>query len=119
MVLAVDSIDQPEALRSTARQLRFPAEADERGANVTFIEKRTSYIKALTYERGVEDFTLACGTGAVAARWKVRDEFSQRQPLKVKMPGGDLMVALKFKGDSCAAELGGNAAYVFEGRIGG
>ena len=50
------------------RDIRFHKRFLPKGANVDFIEVVSSnVIKMRTYERGVEDETLACGTGAVAS----------------------------------------------------
>ena len=55
-----------EHLRERAKRLRFDP-AFPKGANVnlyTRLDERT--IRILTYERGVEDYTLACGTGSAS-----------------------------------------------------
>lgn len=59
----------PERLLTVAKELRQLQNWDKDGSNVTFFKKNktTSFVSALTYERGIEDFTLSCGTGAVAA----------------------------------------------------
>ena len=50
------------------RLLRYHKEFSPRGTNVDFIEILSSNsIRIRTYERGVEDETLACGTGSVAS----------------------------------------------------
>ena len=52
-----------DRLRALGRKLRY-APVFPRGANVSFVKASgTDAVKAVTYERGVEDFTLACGTG--------------------------------------------------------
>ena len=55
--------DQKDALREKALELRFAPEYPK-GVNVNFYAwlDKTS-VRVLTYERGVEDYTLACGTG--------------------------------------------------------
>lgn len=56
---------EEKQLISLAREIRFHPLLGEKGANVNFIyQDEPMSIK--TYERGVEDFTLACGTGALA-----------------------------------------------------
>lgn len=55
-----------EQLRERGQALRYDP-AFPKGANVTFYETLTpGHVRVLTYERGVEDFTLACGTGCAS-----------------------------------------------------
>ena len=55
-----------EALRELGKQLRYDP-AFPKGANVNFFyELEEGHVQLLTYERGVEDFTLACGTGCAS-----------------------------------------------------
>lgn len=64
------------------------------GTNVTFITKEDSEnsVRAQTFERGVEDFTQACGTGAVAGAFAVFAKKPLLQKCYVAMPGGQLTV---------------------------
>ncbi len=70
-----------------------------RGANITSYQvTKDKHIQAITYERGVEDFTLACGTGAVAAAlsYQARHCSSQENlDVHVQMPGGELVIVLR------------------------
>ncbi len=67
-VLKVESIENARRDLDLIREIRFHAEGGPRGANITFLEVvRPARYKTITYERGVEDFTLSCGTGVVAA----------------------------------------------------
>ena len=55
--------EQAEDLREWAKQLRYDP-AFPKGANVNFYTRLADgEVRVLTYERGVEDYTLACGTG--------------------------------------------------------
>lgn len=83
------------------------------GANATFYEKiGTSHIQAATYERGVEAVTLACGTGAVAAAAQAFIE-GEASPIRVDMPGGQLVV--KIEKDFKKVTLEGEANYICVG----
>ena len=63
------------------------------GANITFVEKLESdSIQAVTFERGVEDYTMACGTGAVAAAMYYQSKKNSCENIVVRMPGGNLNV---------------------------
>ncbi len=55
-------------LFAQSRAMRYQQEINPRGTNVNyFVPETTHKIRVETYERGVEDFTLACGTGAIAS----------------------------------------------------
>lgn len=85
-----------EALRPEFLQIRKHS-AFPKGVNVTFYRHLTeSSVRILTFERGVEDFTLACGTGSasVAATLWLKGELSDGR-LTVENPGGTLEVAVE------------------------
>jgi len=96
--------DWPErdenALRELGRTLRYAPEFP-RGANVTFVkELGGNALKAITFERGVEGFTLACGTGcgSTAAVMTLLGRVSGTA-VRIAMPGGELSVSLTRDGD--------------------
>lgn len=63
------------------------------GTNVNFVELVSpSNIKIRTFERGVEEETLACGTGTVASALLTTLCKGGRLPMKAETPGGKLMV---------------------------
>ena len=88
--------DMREALREQAKALRYDP-SFPKGANVNFytwLDEKT--VRILTYERGVEDYTLACGTGSASTAvvlW-LRGLLPDGK-LTVKNPGGDLAVAIE------------------------
>ena len=98
--------DMRDMLRKTAVQLRhhpsFP-----KGANVNFYDRLDeTTARILTYERYVEDYTLACGTGSVSLAvtlWKQGKLPGGK--LTVKNPGGDLTVTVENDGKNLTALL--------------
>ncbi len=90
-----------DALRALGRKLRYHPSFPQ-GANVTFYEiVAEDRLQAVTYERGVEDFTLACGTGAgsAVAVLKARGALGQG-PVAVEMPGGTLTIDVEEEKDA-------------------
>ena len=89
---------QREQLRDMARSLRYDP-AFPKGANAnlyTRLDENT--VRILTFERGVEDYTLACGTGSASTAvvlW-LRGEVPTGH-LTVKNPGGDLGITIEGK----------------------
>lgn len=76
-----------------AKELRQVSDFGKSGANITFVENlENKFVDAVTFERGVEDFTQACGTGAVAAAMYFQDKIGSSQEVIVRMPGGTLTV---------------------------
>lgn len=89
------------SLRSFGSKLRR-SEVFPKGANVTFAELvEPNHIRAVTFERGVEDFTLACGTGcgATATAFFLQGLVTEKN-IHITMPGGELYVDLRADGSS-------------------
>lgn len=86
-----------KAMRETAAHYRWVREAGVGGANVTFYFKTSSpgMIEAITFERGVEEFTLSCGTGVLAAAVVSSRALTEGWPaggVSVRNPGALLRV---------------------------
>ena len=82
-----------------AKQLRQVKDFGPAGANITFIQNlRDGFAEAVTFERGVENFTQACGTGAVAAAMYLQEKMGQRESIEIQMPGGLLQIEGAKKG---------------------
>lgn len=78
--------------RKECEQIRHHADFAPQGTNVTLFYKVSEMaICAQTFERGVEDFTEACGTGAVAASLYMREKYNVNKVM-VEMPGGQLTI---------------------------
>jgi diaminopimelate epimerase len=91
-----------------------------KGANVNFIEKRgADKIAVRTYERGVEDETLACGTGVVDSALIFAATENVNGPIDVIARGGDELRVGFEKTDMQFRDvtLTGPAEFVFEGTI--
>jgi len=88
--------------KSKAESLRKKTDIVESGCNFTLFsisncqnESEAPFINAVTFERGVENFTQACGTGAVAAARIAADKLN-KNVIHVKMPGGLLSVDFSY-----------------------
>jgi diaminopimelate epimerase len=91
-----------------------------KGANVNFVEKRgADKIAVRTYERGVEDETLACGTGVVASALVFAVTENASGPITVIGRGGDeLRVGFeRIDKQFHNVTLTGPAEFVFDGTI--
>jgi diaminopimelate epimerase len=109
---------------SEAKKIRYNEEFAAEGINVNFVSivNETS-IAVRTYERGVEDETLSCGTGATAAALSLAT--LQKLPsghyiIGVKVMGGELKVSYDFDDESQTFSniwLQGPATFVFKGTI--
>lgn len=80
--------------RAECEKIRHSSDFAPQGTNVTLFYKvaeSNMSIRAQTFERGVEDFTEACGTGAVAAALYMREKYNSSKVM-VEMPGGQLTI---------------------------
>jgi diaminopimelate epimerase len=106
---------------SFGRTVRFSDAFKEQGINVNLLkELSSSEIAIATYERGVEDETLSCGTGATACAllWDSLSSASLKE-VNVKVKGGKLKVQLERdgKGGYRNVYLIGPATPVYHGVI--
>ncbi len=109
----VESVDVVTAGRAIRRHDAFaPA-----GTNVDFVQRTPSGLRVRTYERGVEDETLACGTGLTASALAGAIEYALPSPVTLRAESGlDLRVAFTRESDTFRdVTLEGEARSTFEG----
>lgn len=121
---SADMMNSKEQLKELGQQLRNNQFFEPTGTNVNFIHgisKNT--VDLYTYEKGVEDLTLACGTGAIAAAlaWHHIQENNagDRQSTLIQTDGGTLQVGFNYYSDKqkyVDITLSGQAQFVFNGR---
>lgn len=101
------------------RSIRYSDNFKPSGTNVNFISIDKNEIEIRTYERGVENETLACGTGSVAAAVVGYLNYSLNPPITLKTKGGDrLSVNFEIENEELInLSLTGPAKIVFEGSI--
>ncbi len=90
------------------------------GTNVDFIQREGKNLFVRTYERGVENETLSCGTGVVAAAiCAVFDGKTDTIPVSVQTRGGKLEVDFTIAAENHITDiwLSGPARFVFKGEI--
>lgn len=101
------------------RKIRYSGNFGERGINVNFVAHDDNAIRVRTYERGVENETLSCGTGSVAAAICSRlDSGISAHTVEVLTQGGPLEVSFRLKDRFHYTDiwLTGPAKHVFDGR---
>jgi diaminopimelate epimerase len=113
----VENID----VAQEGKRLRWSPKFTPGGTNVNFVQVYGNGLFIRTFERGVEEETLACGTGITAsAIAAVLKGHFDKTPVSVKARGGNLSVDFDLK-DNKASNiwLTGPATYVFTGTIAG
>lgn len=113
-------VDDLEGLdvRKLGSLIRYHQEFQPEGTNANFVKViDEGTIKVRTYERGVEDETLSCGTGAVASAIISAQTRSVKPPVSVKTHGGSTF-KVYFDGNLAKnVYLEGEAKIVYEGKI--
>ena len=113
-IIFVDDLANAD-VRKLGRSIRNSAEYPE-GTNVNFVELIHGEVHMRTYERGVEDETLACGTGATAVALMMMSQQPGLSQLRLHMPGGILSVSAVRNGEGfIGIHLEGPARRAFSG----
>lgn len=117
-----DTLHKEEELVSKGKILRYHDDFMPKGTNVNFFcGMNDQNISVQTYERGVENLTLACGTGAIASAiaWHYKQELDyHKNEIEVRTKGGELQVEFDYHPDTGTysdIKLKGPAHFVFEG----
>jgi len=96
--------------------IRYRDEFAPDGANVDFVEPAVGHYLIRTYERGVEQETLACGSGCVAAAHALNLKHGAGDVIDLKVASGDILSVELPDGPAGAANLVGPARVVYEGQ---
>lgn len=117
-----ETLDKEDYLKDEGRGLRYHDQFKPEGTNVNFIcGIDNTTLKLQTYERGVEDLTLACGTGAIASAlvWHhLQETKTATNKFNVQTSGGSLNVYFSFDSTSQTysnIKLEGPGHFVFKG----
>ena len=114
----VDAMADAEIVER-GRQIRLHPRFAPNGTNVNFISRAGDSVNIRTYERGVEEETLACGTGAVAGAVVAAELGWATSPVKLSTRGGeDLVVSFDSSpGGANKVRLAGPTAVNFQGSM--
>jgi diaminopimelate epimerase len=107
-------------VKEQGAEIRYSELYGKAGSNVNFVSPLANDKFAVrTYERGVEDETLSCGTGATAVAIALyKNGLTHSNTIKLQVEGGDLAVSFKEdQGKFTDVFLIGPAEFVFKGEI--
>ncbi len=114
LVLLVEDVAEIDVV-GRGRRLRHHAAFKPSGTNVNFLAAADGKMKIRVYERGVENETLACGTGAVACAVFAARQFGKAAAFQFEVPGGELSV--EFSGSPEKIYLCGPVTTVYKGEL--
>ncbi len=87
------------------KKIRSRQEYQPDGINVNFVQLRDGKLSVRTYERGVEDETMSCGTGVTAAAIAATAKFMGEFSTDIETPGGILEVSFTKSGPTAATDV--------------
>ena len=111
--------DLPKNIKVSGAEIRYSDPYKQEGVNVNFVKINEGNIEVATYERGVEDETLSCGTGVTAAAIATfLDQGAKNNNVNIQTKGGQLSVSFEQDGDTFRnIWLTGPAVKVFDGSV--
>ena len=119
VVVMVDKLDRVDVVKQ-GREIRYCKSFAPAGTNVNFMSlQNDGSIAIRTYERGVEDETLACGTGSVAGAVIMAYKEKINSPVKVRTKSGAFLNIFFNKNNSDFSEvyLEGDSRVIYSGKL--
>lgn len=124
LVVNVDDITKEMDLDSLpvaklGREIRYSGRFKPEGINVNFVKLLGRELKIRTYEKGVEDETLSCGTGSAAAAIVAYKIFNYKPPIVLYPKSGDRFVVdlVEDKNKIVDLSLTGPAKIIYKGEL--
>ncbi len=112
--------DMDIPVKEWGNTIRFHELFQPAGTNVNFVQILDDAIRVRTYERGVEDETMACGTGAVASAIFAAEKGVCSSPVRVTTSGGEhlkIVFDLQDTGQAENVYLQGPARIIYIGQV--
>jgi len=119
VIMMVDDIETVDVV-ATGRAIRYHREFAPQGTNANFVARTAAgEIFIRTYERGVEDETLACGTGNVAAALLLAANHGLVSPVTLTTRSGSPLTVHFTRGGDCFENvfLEGDARVIYRGEL--
>ena len=119
VVIMKDQIEAIEVV-DQGKEIRYHPDFAPAGTNVNFICRRSDdEIAIRTYERGVEDETLACGTGSIAAALIAACKLEMRSPIRVRPRSGEYLTIFFRLEDQCFHDIfmEGDARIIYQAEL--
>jgi diaminopimelate epimerase len=119
VVVGVEDLSN-HPVRDQGRPIRYHSRFSPEGTNADFMRMvGPNQLEIRTYERGVEDETLACGTGAIACALVASVREKASSPVRVRTRGGEELTVY-FKQENGSFDqvwLEGNTSIIYQGRL--
>lgn len=110
----IQSID----VNALGKKIRFSKSFLPHGSNVDFVQIDDSKIFVRTYERGVEQETLSCGTGAIASAFCSYLFHNLSDKIKVIFSGGEIFIHFELDHQNIKkVQMLGSAFFVFKTKV--
>ena len=119
VILIEEHIDQIEIVE-LGREIRHHADFAPTGTNVNFIcRRKPDSIAIRTYERGVEDETLACGTGSIAGALISACKLGMTSPIHVQTRSAEYLTIYFNQTDGRFTDIymQGDARIIYQGNL--
>ena len=125
VVMVVNNLDETP-VKEMGKEIRFHSDFAPAGTNANFVEVRATgrsplhnIVAIRTYERGVEDETLACGTGCVASALIISHKFGLPSPVTLlTRSGGHLRIYFTHHQDTYSdVYLEGDARVIYRAEL--